>query len=246
MVNQSGPVIFGVSGFSKSGKTSLVVDLIKALKAKGYTIASVKNSDKDLSLDTEGKDTWKHKNAGAALTILNTNIESTLLFPEQQDPERLLEIIAVAVNPDIILVEGCKLAEIPKIWIESAGDEDCVIEKKNIVYKYNGEFDKLLVFVETELELNKIISGLPHLDCEKCGFATCRELADAIRTGDKKLEDCVVLSEEHDVELKSGGESVPLNEFAANMISGVVRGMTSELKEVKNLDDIEIKLHRKK
>jgi molybdopterin-guanine dinucleotide biosynthesis protein B len=244
MMDQTKSLIFSVAGYSKSGKTTLVVDLIKALKKKGYTAATIKHSDKLISLDTEGKDTWRHKDAGAELAVLHTELETSILFKNPLEDKRLCDIVNYSANPDIIIVEGCKRAELPIIWVDS--DQDCDDEniKKNIVFKYDGHFDKLIDFITRELEIHKFAAKLPQQDCGKCGFDTCKELVEHVLDGDKELTDCDVKPEEQRVELTSAGEPVKLNKFTANVIAGMLTGFAKELKDVKDINQLEIKIKR--
>ena len=64
--------VIGFYGESKSGKTTLIVKIIKQLKKDGLTVATIKKTDKNIEVDIEGKDTWKHRQAGATLVVLSS------------------------------------------------------------------------------------------------------------------------------------------------------------------------------
>ena len=245
MMRKPPALIYSVAGFSRAGKTTLMVKLIKALTDKGYVTATIKDCDKKLTLDTEGKDTWKHKQAGAELAVLNTSIESAVLFKNRQEVEKLIGIVQYSVEPDIILVEGYKSSGLPKIWVSSEEDDKKAIEKENVILEYKNEFDELLDYLIKELEINKLTFELPRQDCGKCGFGNCREMAEQIYEGKKELQDCAVLVEGLILEIRSDDEIVNLNKFAANIIANVISGMVKELKGVKDTNNIEIKLVRK-
>jgi len=69
-------MIIGIYGESNSGKTTLVEKLILALIEKGYKVGSVKNIHiEDFSIDTQGKDTWKHSRAGARVVVARSKNE---------------------------------------------------------------------------------------------------------------------------------------------------------------------------
>ena len=245
VAREPGALVYSIAGFSKAGKTTVMVELISALKKKGYTIATIKDCPKELSLDTEGKDTWKHKNAGAELAVLSTNSEATILFREAQELGTLIKFVSFAVRPDIVLVEGHKISQLPKIWIPG-GDEDDKANYDNIIMEYDGEINKLVSFVLEELEIHKIISKLGGSDCGKCGFDSCKEMARAIMADENAVDDCKELVEDLELELTSAGEPVQLNKFASNIVAGVISGMAKELKGLKDPNSIEIKLNRKK
>ena len=68
------PVI-SVVGRSNSGKTTLIVKLVKELKSRGYKVATIKHSHHHFELDTEGKDSWLHTQAGAdAVVVASQNM----------------------------------------------------------------------------------------------------------------------------------------------------------------------------
>ena len=58
------PFVVGFYGKSNSGKTTLVTKLIEKLSNEGFKVASVKMTDKEISIDSKQKDTWKHSKAG--------------------------------------------------------------------------------------------------------------------------------------------------------------------------------------
>lgn len=246
-MNDDNPVsIYSVSGFSKTGKTTLIVQLIEALKAKGFSLATIKDCDKNFSLDSENKDTWKHKEAGAELAVLNSKIESSILFRDVKDLNELIKVVKTAVSPDFILVEGFKGSDLPKIWIAGEGAPDLDEDIENIILEYTGEFEELLDLILTKHELDRIVSELPGLDCKKCGLPTCVALASNIMDGKKSIDDCKELSDNYTIKMKSAGEVVRLNKFASNIIAGALEGIASELKELKDPSELEIQLARRK
>jgi molybdopterin-guanine dinucleotide biosynthesis protein B len=238
-------MVYSVAGFSKSGKTTLMTQLIGKLKAEGYITATIKDCPKDLTLDTEGKDTWKHKDAGAELAVLTTNIDTTILYREPRELDEVIELVKSSVNPDLILVEGHKQTSLPKIWIPSDEDDSAEKEFENIVYDYDGNVEPLFEFITRELKILKIMNSLGGSDCGKCGFETCHELAVQILEGKNEVRDCQELPDDVIVEFTSGGEKVQLNKFANNIIAGTITGMAKELKGLKDPDKIEIRISKK-
>lgn len=113
-----------VSGTSGSGKTTLVERLIPALAARGWPAATVKHHRSDLELDRPGKDTWRHRRAGARATFLVTETEVTAFYDRPADlvPGDLARLCPADVR--VLLVEGFKgLRGYPRIEVLRRGAE---------------------------------------------------------------------------------------------------------------------------
>ena len=74
------PFVIGFYGESNCGKTTLIVDVISSLTKEKYNVASVKITDKNISIDSEGKDTWKHASAGSQLVVFSSENLASLLI----------------------------------------------------------------------------------------------------------------------------------------------------------------------
>ena len=103
--------VFAVSGFSFSGKTFLIEQLVNTLRAKGHTVASVKSSQED-AVAPEGTDTWRHSKAGADPTILLGPNSTTIRYSNRLDWSVLLG----NSSADFLLIEGMKSLDVPKFW----------------------------------------------------------------------------------------------------------------------------------
>jgi len=118
--------ILGVSGWSGCGKTTLIVALIPRLQARGLTVSTLKHAHHDVDLDTPGKDTWRHRQAGAHQVILATSHRWALLHELREEPEPSLDELLTYLQPvDLVLVEGWKTGAYPKleVWRSSAVDK---------------------------------------------------------------------------------------------------------------------------
>ncbi|HPF58012.1 MAG TPA: molybdopterin-guanine dinucleotide biosynthesis protein B [Candidatus Competibacteraceae bacterium] len=116
----------GVSGWSGCGKTTLIVALIPRLQAHGLTVSTLKHAHHDVDLDTPGKDTWHHREAGAHEVILATGRRWTLLHELRDEAEPALAELMAHLQPvDLVLVEGWKAGAYPKleIWRPRAVDK---------------------------------------------------------------------------------------------------------------------------
>lgn len=109
------PVV-SVVGYSNSGKTTLLVKIIKELKSRGFKVATIKHHHKDVDIDKPGKDTWRHAQAGADTVVLAS--PSKVAIIENTPGEMSLdEIIEKISGVDIIITEGYKREKKPKIEV---------------------------------------------------------------------------------------------------------------------------------
>ncbi|MEA1999442.1 MAG: molybdopterin-guanine dinucleotide biosynthesis protein B [Euryarchaeota archaeon] len=127
--------VIGICGYHNSGKTTLIEKLIRRLRNEGYKIATIKNIPKKFSIDTEGKDTWKHRHAGASVVVASSPDETAFIFKRGMELKEIADILNKIVHPNLILVEGRKMERIPKI---SVGD----IELEGAI-KYEDNIDEI-------------------------------------------------------------------------------------------------------
>ncbi len=98
--------VLALVGYSNSGKTTLMEKLIAGFTAQGLRIGTIKHSHHQPEMDTPGKDSWRHKQAGAATSLLVTP-EKMLMVTDMRDsltPEQLTDRFFDAY--DLVLVEG--------------------------------------------------------------------------------------------------------------------------------------------
>ncbi|MFB6290745.1 MAG: molybdopterin-guanine dinucleotide biosynthesis protein B [Candidatus Bipolaricaulia bacterium] len=224
MANQ--PVV-AIYGNSDSGKTELVVDLVKEFAEEGLEVCTIKHSPSQLSLDEEGKDTWRHKEAGSLVTVLATEVETSFLVPRKMELEEVEEMLKRIGSFDLVIAEGYKDADAPKVAV---GDID---SRDNTLHEYDGDFSELKRKINDLIAVKDLENELPGLDCGRCGYDSCQELAKAIYEEDKELSDCEV-REQRMVDLKVNGEDVPLEYFPAQFVEGGLKGM---LRALKGVDD---------
>lgn len=109
--------IVSIVGKSDSGKTTLLEKLITELNRRGYKVASVKHDAHDFEIDKEGKDSWRHKKAGAATTIVSSPHKLAIISDTNRDL-RLSEIRERWITgEDIVLSEGYYRDKQPKIEV---------------------------------------------------------------------------------------------------------------------------------
>jgi len=116
MIGEKSPPVVSVVGYSGSGKTTLLEKLIAELKRRGFSVGTIKHDVHGFEMDRPGKDSWRHKQAGAATTIISSPFQIGMVMDVDHDhkPEELMPLLA---NMDIILTEGYKKEKMPKLEV---------------------------------------------------------------------------------------------------------------------------------
>jgi molybdopterin-guanine dinucleotide biosynthesis protein B len=203
--------IIGVVGFKDSGKTQIVEGLVGFLGSKGFAVGTVKHVYDDLALQPAAKDSVRHLDAGARITVV---VGKDLVEVLNRDGDDLDGVLArYLCLCDYIVVEGFKRAGIPKIAVVSE-DEDILEEADNIVAVV-GRGDK------------------PH------GYpAFAPDEIDKL--GDFLIEKKVLREPAQRVSLLVNGKPVPMNEFVQSSLSGVIKGFIDSLRGVQEASTIEL------
>jgi len=112
------PPLLSFVGRSNSGKTTLIERLIQELVLAGYRIATIKHAGHGFELDTEGKDSWRHKRAGASNVIVLSK-GSMAMFADVPEEMKVEEVRDRFVDSDIdlIIAEGWKSEGYPKVVV---------------------------------------------------------------------------------------------------------------------------------
>lgn len=111
--------LLGITGYSGSGKTTLLEKIVPELTALGLRVAVIKHSHHNATVDKEGKDSWRMKEAGASQVIMACDTRWALMTETPAAPVSLT-YLATQFDPaltDLILVEGFKQEPIPKILL---------------------------------------------------------------------------------------------------------------------------------
>lgn len=108
--------VFGIVGWKNNGKTTLVERLIKQLTQQGYKVSSVKHAHHNVDIDEPGRDSYRHREAGATQTLLATEKRWALMHEYgHQHTSNLDQLLALFEPCDLVIVEGYKAAKHPKI-----------------------------------------------------------------------------------------------------------------------------------
>jgi molybdopterin-guanine dinucleotide biosynthesis adapter protein len=110
--------VFGVTGWKNSGKTTLVANLVEYLTAQGYAVSTVKHAHCDFDIDQPGSDSFTHREAGARQVLLASNRRWALMNERVDGAEPELDELLQQLQPvDLVLVEGFKMGDQPKIQV---------------------------------------------------------------------------------------------------------------------------------
>ncbi len=115
--------ILGIAGYSGSGKTTLIEKLLANFVARGLAVSVVKQSHHDIEVDRPGKDSWRHRQAGAHEVLLTSPHRWMLVGELRGAPEPGLDALLARLGPcALVLVEGFRHADLPKIEVWRAAN----------------------------------------------------------------------------------------------------------------------------
>ena len=208
--------IISIVGKSDSGKTTLIEKLVPELTRRGYRIATVKHDVHGFEVDREGKDSWRHKKAGAHTVVISSPNKVALIRDVEKDltldeiREKLIQDV------DLILSEGYKKDVQPKIEIFRKEKHQELLCTKE---------DNLITIVSDQT----FNIGVPCFDLEDMeGLSNF-------------IEKTFLRSKRgREISLKVDGKVIPLKPFIKDFLSNAVKGMLTSLKGCKTAKQIEI------
>lgn len=128
--------VLGIIGWSGVGKTTLIEGVVRALVVDGFDVATIKHAHQRFDIDREGKDSFRHRSAGARQVLVSSPNRWALMTELRNEPELTLEDSLALLGPtDIVLVEGYKGGVIEKIevWREAHGGKPLWQEDDKII-----------------------------------------------------------------------------------------------------------------
>ena len=110
--------VFGIAGYSGSGKTTLLEKLIPQFTARGLRVSVIKHAHHGFDIDRPGKDSYRHREAGASEVLLSCNDRWALMHERRDGSDVTLDDLLARLAPcDLVLVEGFKQEPIPKLEV---------------------------------------------------------------------------------------------------------------------------------
>lgn len=213
------PVV-SIVGRSGSGKTTLLEKVISELTSRGYAIGTIKHDVHGFEIDYEGKDSWRHKRAGAKTVVLSGPGKIAVMkdVGEEWPPSRLG--FSFFDDVDIIITEGYKKAVYPKIEVVRRAKSTKILCGK----------DRNLLAIVSDIKFK-------HRDVSCIDINNAKAVADLIekqflrkpRAGEK-------------IDLMINGKQIALKPFIEGMLSEAIKGMLKSLKGCGNPKGIDIRI----
>jgi molybdopterin-guanine dinucleotide biosynthesis protein B len=129
--------VVGIAGYSGSGKTTLVERLVPALKGRGLRVSVVKHAHHHFDIDHAGKDTWRHRQAGAFEVVVASSRRLALMREFEHESALTAHQLIAELSPQVdwVIVEGFKQSDLLKIevWRPAEGrparymDDDFIV-----------------------------------------------------------------------------------------------------------------------
>lgn len=108
--------LWGIVGWKNAGKTGLMERLVSEFVARGHSVSTIKHAHHSFDVDHPGKDSHRHRMAGATEVLLSSRTRFALMHEHRGDAEPTLEALISKITPvDLLLVEGYKRDLHPKI-----------------------------------------------------------------------------------------------------------------------------------
>lgn len=115
--------IIGLAGWSGAGKTTLMARLIPELGRRGVAVSTIKHAHHRFDVDTPGKDSWVHREAGARQVLVASELRWALMTELRGEKEPGLRALLGQLSPvDLVVVEGFKRDRHPKIEVHRAAN----------------------------------------------------------------------------------------------------------------------------
>jgi molybdopterin-guanine dinucleotide biosynthesis protein B len=115
--------IIGLAGWSGAGKTTLLTRLIPHLTGQGLRVSTIKHAHHRFDIDVPGKDSWEHRQAGAAQVLVSSAHRWALMTENRGAPEPSLAVLIAQLSPvDLVIIEGFKRDPHPKIEVFRAAN----------------------------------------------------------------------------------------------------------------------------
>ncbi|MFO7772383.1 MAG: molybdopterin-guanine dinucleotide biosynthesis protein B [Dehalococcoidia bacterium] len=211
------PPVVSIVGKSDSGKTLVIERLIGELNSRGYRVATIKHTPRGARFDEPGKDSWRHVQAGSKTVVVSSPDNVVLVKPVSEDTS-IEEIVRfLGEDYDIILAEGFKQGNAPKIEVHR---RDTGAPLKDI---------KKRIAIVTDEPL--------QTKARQFSFEDNKSLADLLERG-------FIKPQKERIALYVNNTPITLTTFPKQIITNVLVAMASCLKGVREISSLQIFLKR--
>lgn len=214
------PLIISIVGYSESGKTTLLEKMIPVLTGKGYSVGLIKHSGHSFSLDQPEKDSQRLKRAGADGVVLVGSGQIGFLGETNETGDLILDRIEQSFFPDqdILLTEGFKKGNKPKIAVLTKGKEEQLFQ----------EIGGSIVATVGE---RPIRTDLPHFKPDDPEGLV--QLLEQRFLKDRRKPSIRVILD---------GKNIPMNAFVQEIVRSGILGILSPLKGFRDSKQVEVKI----
>ncbi|HAD27233.1 MAG TPA: molybdopterin-guanine dinucleotide biosynthesis protein B [Rhodobacteraceae bacterium] len=137
--------VFGITGWKNSGKTGLVERLVTELSFRGFTVSTIKHAHHSFDVDYQGRDSYRHREAGACEVLLSSGNRWALMHELRgADEMSLADLLSKLTPVDVVLVEGFKTEGHEKLECHRASTSTMVI----------GRADDTIIGIASDIELD--------------------------------------------------------------------------------------------
>lgn len=211
------PPVVSVVGKSKSGKTTLIEKLVQELKSRGYRVATIKHVPQGVTFDEPGKDSWRHLQAGSEVTAVSSPQKIVIVKPVEQDSTLGDVAHLLGDDCDIILAEGFKQDNAPKIEVHRKGNGSPLKGIKKLI----------AIVTDEPLETNARQFSLEDIN----------GLADLLEKG-------FIKPQAERISLYINNSPVTLTVFPKQIITNVLLAIVSSLKGIGEIRSLDIFLRK--
>ena len=137
--------VFGITGWKNTGKTGLVERLVTELSFRGFTVSTIKHAHHSFDVDYQGRDSYRHREAGACEVLLSSGNRWALMHELRgADEMSLADLLSKLTPVDVVLVEGFKTEGHEKLECHRASTSTMVI----------GRADDTIIGIASDIELD--------------------------------------------------------------------------------------------
>ena len=135
--------IFGITGWKNSGKTHLMERLVAEFKCRSLSVSTIKNAHHGFDVDQPGKDSFRHRQAGAQEVLIASEKRWVLMHENSDELQpSLTDLIKKLSKVDLVLVEGFKQERHPKIEVvRKVRDQNLIAENDPTILAVASDVD---------------------------------------------------------------------------------------------------------